>query len=436
MRGFIILLFISLQLHCAHAYELVWGSGVMKVLKYDAPAQSGLDAVYVAEKSEGLRLSFLCNSGNESPSQVKWYKYSTLGGAYAERIDASIDNNKSTVTLRNGDMGYMVEYGSGKYCFWLVDYRKHPLSLSSIHEIPDDSGCEHTTLLVDGVGDKIGYYGINGRKFTLSRELMLRYTSLVYDDKSGGFKENEVTEQYEYLSERIRCKAPFTSTAFCLSGDRFLKEWGREVEIASQTVLPKAVTAHLTVTQNDDSADNQIAQPSGSAFGGSAPCVIDFSAAVTDAVVFTEWQFSSTPDFEDINYRQQELNFSHTFNTEGTEYVRFVCADSSGECEYYSEIYPVTIGKSVLKCPNVFSPGNADGVNDEWRVSYSSIVSFECHIFNRYGREITSFNDPAMGWDGTYKGKLVPAGVYYYVIKAKGADGKQYELSGDINILN
>ena len=63
-------------------------------------------------------------------------------------------------------------------------------------------------------------------------------------------------------------------------------------------------------------------------------------------------------------------------------------------------------------------------------------MSFECHIFNRYGREITSFNDPAMGWDGTYKGKLVPAGVYYYVIKAKGADGKQYELSGDINILN
>ena len=31
-----------------------------------------------------------------------------------------------------------------------------------------------------------------------------------------------------------------------------------------------------------------------------------------------------------------------------------------------------------------------------------------------------SFNNPADGWDGKYKGKVVPSGVYYYVIKAKG----------------
>ena len=27
------------------------------------------------------------------------------------------------------------------------------------------------------------------------------------------------------------------------------------------------------------------------------------------------------------------------------------------------------------------------------------------------------------------------AGVYFYVIRAKGSDGKEYKLSGDINIL-
>ena len=32
-------------------------------------------------------------------------------------------------------------------------------------------------------------------------------------------------------------------------------------------------------------------------------------------------------------------------------------------------------------------------------------------------------------------GKLVSAGVYFYVIRATGSDGKKYKLSGDINIL-
>lgn len=49
---------------------------------------------------------------------------------------------------------------------------------------------------------------------------------------------------------------------------------------------------------------------------------------------------------------------------------------------------------------------------------------------------MASFSDPSGGWDGKYKGKFVPAGVYYYVIKAKGADGRSYDLSGDINIVD
>jgi len=83
-----------------------------------------------------------------------------------------------------------------------------------------------------------------------------------------------------------------------------------------------------------------------------------------------------------------------------------------------------------------FSPGATEGVNDEWKVSYKSIISFECHIFNRWGIKVAEFNDPSQGWDGRHGGKVVPAGVYYYVIKARGADGKNYDLKGDINIIN
>lgn len=194
--------------------------------------------------------------------------------------------------------------------------------------------------------------------------------------------------------------------------------------------------AHTTATQIDAPADNRIVDSDGGELGGSAPCEIIFEATVGDDVVFAEWQISETPGFDYVIHREQDLTFDYIFTAEGVYYVRFVCSDESGDSEWVGNPYIVTIGTSVLKCPNAFSPGNADGVNDEWKVSYKSIISFDCVIFNRYGVEMARLSDPSQGWDGRYKGKLVPAGVYYYVIAAVGADGKRYELSGDINIIN
>ena len=126
---------------------------------------------------------------------------------------------------------------------------------------------------------------------------------------------------------------------------------------------------------------------------------------------------------------------THTFRDYGTNYVRFVAGNDSGSCDYIGETYEVYIGESRLECPNAFSPGATEGTNDEWKVSYKSIIEFDCHNFNRWGLEMAHLTDPSQGWDGRYKGKLVPSGVYYYVIKAKGSDGQDYKLSGDINIL-
>ena len=39
------------------------------------------------------------------------------------------------------------------------------------------------------------------------------------------------------------------------------------------------------------------------------------------------------------------------------------------------------------------------------------------------------------GWDGKYKGNPVKEGVYYVLVKAKGADGREYNIKKDINLL-
>ena len=152
-------------------------------------------------------------------------------------------------------------------------------------------------------------------------------------------------------------------------------------------------------------------------------------------MAFKQWQVSDNADFNYIlmDFAQDEVEY--TFEEAGTTYWRFYYANSDGSCEDYSETYTVNIGESGLVCPNIFSPGTTPEVNDIWKVSYKSIVDFHCWIYNRWGVLIKEFTDPSDGWDGTYRGKLVSAGVYFYVIRATGSDGKKYKLSGDINIL-
>ena len=41
----------------------------------------------------------------------------------------------------------------------------------------------------------------------------------------------------------------------------------------------------------------------------------------------------------------------------------------------------------------------------------------------------------AEGWDGTFHGKPVKEGVYFLLAKAKGADGTEYTIRKDVNLL-
>ncbi len=402
-----------------------------KVIKVDPPASTGLKAVYVAGEMNGVTAVY---SGSANPGQVKWYRFSSLGGGYAEEISgAGVNGNDAVLSKVDGDMGYIVEDGTERTYFWVVDYSKHYLHLESL-TLGRSEDCSFTLLDLAGDASPIVYYTINGRAMNLSRDLKLTYNTLEWDEAAAVYAQRSLTETLDDTDGTIRVTSPLCSTDFHLTGDRFLTAWGRPEQVTSPVYAPVAVEAHTSALQEGEKPDNQIGAADG--LGGSAPAVIEFKASVTDAAIYTEWQFSTYSDFEDIELRVNDTEFTHTFTEMGTTYVRFVCDNADGGCQFVGEVYQINIGESSLMCPNAFSPGASEGVNDEWRVSYKSIVSFECHIFDRYGHKITSFTDPSQGWDGKKGGKLVPAGVYYYVIKARGSDGRKYNLSGDINIID
>lgn len=394
-------------------------------------ASTGLKAVYVLHDMLGVKASYTAASAS---SAISWKRFSQLGGGFAEEIPFTRQGNVTTVDLTSEDMGFIVEENGRQTCYYVINYANHPCTLSAL-DIAPERDCTSTALTLHGSASRISYYTVAGAARELSRDLLLEYNTLAYSTDQERYLQSPQTMTLASVNGAIHCPAPLCDTEFHLSGDRFLRAWGMEQSVSSPSFATNAIDAVTSAIQAErDVPNEQTSSAEGSSLGGSAPAEITFRAAVTDAVVFREWQLARDDRFDLIDMRVNDDEFTYTFNEYGTTYARFVCGNADGSCDFTSETYTIYIGDSRLECPNAFSP-NDDGVNDEWRVSYKSIIDFDCHIFNRWGQEMAHLTDPSQGWDGRYGGKVVPPGAYYYVIKAEGADGKKYKLSGDINIV-
>ena len=407
--------------------QLSFSGNTLPAITAEAERASGIEAIYVLNGTAGVTISYTASS-----SSVTWNRYGAPGTPMTEVGNVVRNGNTYSITADSGDTGYVISDGTNQHYFWVTDYSGHQLDITGV-DISPESACDRTVLNIFGHGDAIRYYSISGRGFDLSREIKIEWNTLQYNSDQQTWQQIRQTENMTYLHNVTGVIAPVCDTDFTVTGDRFLEAWGMGLSVSSPSYTAIAVSAETSAEQEERDNSNE-KNPGTDGLGGSAPAVITFTAQPTDAVVFREWQFSRTEGFEDVDRRFSQDELTYTFEEEGTIYVRYQCSDAGGKCFYESETYTVSIGASDIQCPNAFSP-NGDGRNDEWKVSYQSIVSFECHIFNRWGQKMCSFTNPADGWDGKYKGKTVPTGVYFYVIKAKGADGKDYKLSGDINIL-
>lgn len=85
--------------------------------------------------------------------------------------------------------------------------------------------------------------------------------------------------------------------------------------------------------------------------------------------------------------------------------------------------------------PNAFTP-NGDGRNDVFGLTnarFQKLLRFE--IYNRYGQQVFTTNDPMAGWDGTYKGGACDQGVYQYIIIVELPNKEKKTYKGDITLL-
>ena len=170
-------------------------------------------------------------------------------------------------------------------------------------------------------------------------------------------------------------------------------------------------------------------------FSGQAPLSVSFRANPQDMEGLDptyEWHFRMEGEGKDMMVRYEE-NTDYTFTKAGKTYVTLYA--NLGNDERDSSRICVTISESKLLMPNAFTP-NGDTHNDVYKAKeYQSIVEFHAYIFNRWGQKLFEWTNPAEGWDGNYNGTPVKEGVYFVVVKARGADGIVYNIRKDVNLL-
>jgi gliding motility-associated-like protein len=104
---------------------------------------------------------------------------------------------------------------------------------------------------------------------------------------------------------------------------------------------------------------------------------------------------------------------------------------------------PIECDTSTVFLPNAFSP-NDDRINDILfvRSQYLDadkkipiIQSIRFGIYDRWGEKVFESFDLNNGWDGSFRGKLLPPDVYGYFLEAVCIGGKVYFKKGNVSIL-
>jgi gliding motility-associated-like protein len=154
----------------------------------------------------------------------------------------------------------------------------------------------------------------------------------------------------------------------------------------------------------------------------------------TSSADVTKWKWTPALWIDNTNIAQP------TITPKGD--ITYTCvAANAGSCVARDEIkINVVCNGGNVYLPNTFTP-NGDGNNDVFYPRGKGLFNIKSlRIFNRWGEIIFeklafTANDPASGWDGTYKGNKVDADVYIFAIEVLCDNSAVIPVKGNVTLL-
>ncbi len=183
------------------------------------------------------------------------------------------------------------------------------------------------------------------------------------------------------------------------------------------TFYPVTGTVHLPEDVQMIVSNTQVEMPS---------LPISFGTQSTIPLATWNWNFADETT-------SQSPTPIHEYKAPGRYSVLLTTVDENG-CIF-------TLSKNIevrrvvtVSVPTAFSP-NDDGTNDYFYIGSYNLSAFYIGVYNRWGTLVYESNDPGFRWDGKdINGKIIPEGVYVYVVKATTFDGVKEDRTGTITV--
>lgn len=137
-------------------------------------------------------------------------------------------------------------------------------------------------------------------------------------------------------------------------------------------------------------------------------------------------------------------NFSSLLWNDGTSDAVFpvtaygtftVTVSDTNACTDKASMTVVNNCPGKIYVPNVFTPANHDGLNDEFYPVTQNIETITFQVYNRWGEKLFETHKLLEGWNGLFDSKPVPADVYVYTVQYKTFGGVMGSEAGNVTVL-
>jgi gliding motility-associated-like protein len=220
--------------------------------------------------------------------------------------------------------------------------------------------------------------------------------------------------------------------------------WNTGQTVSSFSLSPSNTQTFQVVGSNDfgcsDTASFEvIVHPNPTAEIGANPTLI---YADDPTVQFTNnssgasssiWNFGN---LEEVENNQSE--FAYTFPASEGNYLIGLTVTNSFGCSD-QDIAAIQVNSDALYyVPNAFTPDGTEFNNIFLPVFTSGFdpFTYRLSIYDRWGEVVFDSQDHTIGWDGNFKGKMSPSGIYTWKIEYKSlTNGYKNSINGHVQLL-